>query len=51
MGFRLVRLNTPTQIANGRALLRKYGSWQRIREVSRYDFGRGVLVLDTGREP
>jgi hypothetical protein len=46
MTFRVVRLNTPTQVANGRALLGKYGSWQRIREISRYDFDRGVLVID-----
>lgn len=40
-----MRFNTPLQVANGRALLRAYGSWAAIREASRYDYGRGALVV------
>ena len=40
-----MRLNTPEQVANGRRLLARYGSWDRIRAASRYDHKRGGLAI------
>lgn len=40
-----MRLNTPQQINNGRALLKAYGSWQAIEENSYYDHSRGVRIV------
>ena len=44
---REMRLNTPEQVANGRRLLARYGSWDRIRAASRYDHKRGGFIVTT----
>ena len=45
-----MRLNTPEQVANGRRLLARYGSWDRIRAASRYDHKRGGFIVTTERK-